>query len=195
MDLARSHFRMGCAAELASHLAHYFRSELSASLAEAGTDVGVDFLPSWTCKGAIRVSSRERGVLRVGNKACDFLVGNETPTGVWENKPADFLDMKLVQYVSQSWCDHLVTQHVSVLLHQQKKRKREYGKPRLGGLNLPITRQHRKPIYEKRSYEKHCFLLSSPYPEPFRWLRNRDGSCSFTSTWSGERKAAYTKGW
>jgi hypothetical protein len=24
MDLARSHFRMGCAAELASHLAHYF---------------------------------------------------------------------------------------------------------------------------------------------------------------------------
>jgi hypothetical protein len=141
-------------------------SELSGSLAEDGTDVGVAFLPPSTCKGAIRVSSRERAVLRIGNKARPFLVfiGNETPTGVWRNKPADFLDMKLVRYVSHSWCDHLVTHHVSGLLHQQKNRKREYGKPRLGGLNSPITRQHRKPIYKKRSYEKHCFLLSSPYP-------------------------------
>src|ERR1700726_1786181 len=58
-------------------------------------------------KGAIRVSSRERAVLRIGNKACPFsvFIGNETPTGVWRNKPADFLDMKLVQYVSHS-CDH-----------------------------------------------------------------------------------------
>src|ERR1700674_2463888 len=66
--------------------------------------------------------------------------------------------------------------------------------PDLEELNLPITRQHRKPIYEKRSYEKHCFLLSSPYPEPIRWPGSRDGTCSFTSTWSGERKAAGTKG-
>jgi hypothetical protein len=100
-------------------------SELSGSLAETGMDVGVAFLPPSTCKGAIRVSSRERAVLRIGNKACPFLVfiGNETSTGVWRNKPADFLDMKLMQYVSHSWCDHLVTHHVSGLLHQQKKEK------------------------------------------------------------------------
>jgi hypothetical protein len=59
-------------------------------------------------------------------------IGNETPTGVWRNNPADFLDMKLVQYVSLSWCDHLVTHQVSGLLHLQKERKREYGKPGLG---------------------------------------------------------------
>ena len=34
--------------------------------------------------------------MRIGNKACFLLVfiGNETPTGVWRNIPADFLDMK-----------------------------------------------------------------------------------------------------
>src|ERR1700740_3667522 len=84
---------------------------------------------------------------------------------------------------------------MSLVCCSSRKPEREYGKPRLGGLNSPIRRQRRKTIYEKRSYEKHCFLLSSPYSEPIRWLRSRDGTCSFTSTWSGERKAAYTNGW
>src|ERR1700733_13826357 len=88
----------------------------------------------------------------------------------------------------------LVTHHVSELLQPAKKKRERRESPDLEELNLPITRQHRKPIYEKRSYEKHCFLLSSPYLEPIRWLRSRDGNCSSTSTWSGERKAAGTKG-
>ena len=63
-------------------------SELSGSLAEDGTDVGVAFLPPSTCKGAIRVSSQKRAVLRIGNKACPLLVfiGNETPAGVVEEQ-------------------------------------------------------------------------------------------------------------
>jgi tetratricopeptide (TPR) repeat protein len=40
----------------------------------------------------------------------------------------------------------LVTHDVSELLHQQKERKSEYGKPDLEELNLPITRQHRNPF-------------------------------------------------
>ena len=94
---------------------------------------GVAFLRPSTCKGAIRVFSRERAVLTIGNKACPFLVfiGNETPTGVWRNKPADFLDMKLAQYVSHSWCDQLVTHHVSGLLHQQKKERESTERPDL----------------------------------------------------------------
>jgi hypothetical protein len=72
------------------------------------------------------------------NKACPLLVfiSKETLSGVWRNKPVDFLDMKLVQDVSHSWCDTLVTHHVSELLHRQKERKRRYGKPGLGGVEL-----------------------------------------------------------
>ena len=47
MDLARSHFRMGCAAELASHLAHYFggsdfehRGQSAPDLAKKSVSVG-----------------------------------------------------------------------------------------------------------------------------------------------------------
>jgi hypothetical protein len=68
----------------------------------------VTFLfPSTYKVGAIRVSFQKRAVLRIGNKACRFLVFivKETSSGVWRNKPADFLDMKLVQDVSHSWCD------------------------------------------------------------------------------------------
>jgi len=39
----------------------------------------------------------------------------------------------------------LVTHHVSELLHQQKERKKSTESPDLEELNLPITRQHRKP--------------------------------------------------
>jgi hypothetical protein len=73
--------------------------------AAATTSRGYLLLPSTYKVGAIRVSSQKRAVLRIGNKACPLLVfiGKETQSGVWRNKPADFLDLKLVQDVSHSW--------------------------------------------------------------------------------------------
>lgn len=65
-----------------------------------------------------------------GNKACtpSVSISKTTPAGVLENEPSDLSGPKLVQKVSHSWGDHVVTDHVSGLLHKQDKRMGKNGR-------------------------------------------------------------------
>ena len=64
-------------------------------------------------------------------------IGKETRSGVWRNKPADFLDNEAsARCQSLFGVTTLVTHRVSELLHQQNERKRKYGKPGLGRFEL-----------------------------------------------------------
>jgi hypothetical protein len=81
-----------------------------------------------------------------GNKACtpSVSISKTTPAGVLENEPSDLSGPKLVQKVSDSWGDHVVTHHVSGLLHKQGQkngRKRETAD--LEESNSLITRQQK----------------------------------------------------